>query len=229
MSVAQVPNTSERSGILLCLVGPAGVGKTTISQQLIAESRGSLAKSVSATSRKMRSGEIDGESYHFVSRADFEKRVAEELFFEWEEVHGNLYGTLRATLDEAVKQGRDLVLDIDIRGALNLRRHYQRDLVTVFVLPPSGEILRERILGRGSLGEGELERRLETAKYEYARIHELHAGPECNEYFVVNEQLAEAVSASQAILDAERRRFHRFSKALVLRVCGPGGALGNLP
>jgi guanylate kinase len=220
MAGSQSANTAERSGILLCLVGPAGGGKTSIAKALIAESSGRLQKSVSVTSRKMRDGETPGGSYHFVSKQEFEKRVAEGLFFEWEQVHGNLYGTLRETLDQAVSHGNDLVLDIDIRGALNLRRSYPRDVVIVFVLPPSPEVLRERIVGRGGLAEGELEARLATARTEYARILELYQAQDAHEYLVVNETLSDAVVATRGVLDAERKRFQRFTRKLVEGVCG---------
>lgn len=221
MTGPQIANTSDRSGILFCLVGPAGGGKTSIAKELISQGAGALQKSVSVTSRKMREGEIPGGSYDFVTRQEFERRVAAGLFFEWEEVHGNLYGTLRATLDDAVTHGKDLVLDIDIRGALNLKRGYPRDVVIVFVLPPSPQVLRERIVSRGGLAEGELDARLATARTEYARILELHGAPDAHEYLVVNEKLSDSVRGAQSVLDAERRRFHRFTSPLVARVCGP--------
>lgn len=239
MSNAAPESSPQRSGILLCLVGPAGGGKTTIAKQLIAQSQStsqrqsvlqaqsSLEKSISVTSRPMRAGEVEGESYHFVTREEFERRVAANLFFEWEEVHGNLYGTLRAPLDNAVASGRDLILDIDIRGALNLRRHYTRHVVTVFVLPPSVQVLKDRIIARGSLREGELERRLATAATEYARMVELHRGKDGHEYLVINADLGKAVAAAQGVLDAERQRFHRFSLQLVERICHFGSGVGK--
>lgn len=210
---------AERGGILFCLVGPAGGGKTTIASRLIEGNAGTLRKSVSVTSRAKRPNEVDGVSYHFVSREEFERRVAAGLFFEWEEVHGNLYGTLRASLDEAVAGRHDLALDIDIKGALNLRRAFPRHAVISFVLPPSVQDSRSRILARGSVSAEELERRLETARVEYRRILEQYSAPDSQEYLILNKDLESAVATAQSILTAERRKFHRISSASINKIC----------
>jgi guanylate kinase len=209
----------RRTGMLLCLVGPAGGGKTSHAEQLILDNPGTITFSVSATSRAPRVGEIDGVHYHFLSRAQFEQKLAAGDFFESEEVHGNLYGTLRQTITGALNAGLDLLLDIDIRGALNFKRHFPRESVIVFLVPPSADILRERLAARGSSSPEDLATRLNTAKSEYtALLSSVTEGPAID-YFVVNDDRQDAHQNLVAILKAERLRLVRLNSADLNGLC----------
>jgi guanylate kinase len=187
------------------LSAPSGAGKTSISRELLARQPG-LCQSVSFTTRPMRSGEQDGVDYHFVSPARFEQMVHEGAFAEWAEVHGNRYGTARATLQQAAAAGRDVLLDIDIQGAAQLRAS---DLhgVFIFILPPSMAELRQRLAGRNTDSAEVIERRLHNAVSEIrAAVH--------FDYIVVNDDLGRAVATVQAIMLAEAARRQRVLRGL---------------
>ena len=157
----------KRQGLLLCLVGPAGSGKTTIGERVLAAERGALRQSVSVTSRQPRHGEVEGAHYHFISRGEFEARRDRGEFFEYEEIHENYYGTPRAPIEAAIAQGSDLLLIIDIRGALTTKRTFPLHTVIIFVTPYSSATLLSRIERRGGATQAEIERRLATARAEY--------------------------------------------------------------
>ena len=209
----------KRRGMLICLVGPAGGGKTSHGEQLLRQNPGTLSLSVSATSRSPRLSEQDGVHYHFISREEFERRIQLGEFFEYEEVHGNLYGTLRKTLGDAIENGTDLLLDIDIKGALTFKKQYPRETVVIFLVPPSGQVLRERIVARGPISEVEMTTRLQTAKKEYEALFATlpHAGE--IDYFVVNNDRSKALATMSAILEAERARLARICEEDLRRVC----------
>jgi guanylate kinase len=176
---------------------PSGSGKTTLVSRLLAGLPG-LMFSVSYTTRQPRGDEVDGHSYRFVSRADFEARIARDEFLEWAQVFGNYYGTHRGILEEAQAQGKDLVLDIDVQGARQLRERIP-EAVSVFILAPSRQILEERLRARGEDREDVIERRLRDAAAEirdYSRY----------DYVVVNRDLDESDATVRAIVRAERAR-----------------------
>lgn len=204
-----------RLGMLFCLVGPAGGGKTSIALKLLESQLGNLKKSISVTSRAMRAGEEDGVSYYFVSRAAFEARVARAEFFEWEEVHGNYYGTLNESIDEAIRNGADLLFDIDIRGALTLRERFPLQAVSIFITPPTRAELRDRIQRRGSVDAADLERRLRTAGEEFERVRSLFHSDRALDYLVINDLLDRAVEMVHAIIVAERSRMIRFPSQII--------------
>lgn len=185
---------------LLVLSAPSGCGKTTIARRLL-DARHGLAYSVSATTRPPRPGERDGEAYHFLSRAEFERRVAAGEFVEWAEYAGHRYGTLRAEIQRILGAGKTAVLDIEVQGARQVRRHFA-DAVHVFILPPSGAALAERLKGRLTEGIASYRARLERAAQEMLAVSEY-------DYVVVNDDLATAVAEVGAILDAEGRRVSR--------------------
>ena len=159
-----------RKGILFVLVGPTGCGKSTFCERLVREYSESIHYSTSATTRQPRPNEVPGTSYHFMTREEFLARRDSGEFFETEETHGNLYGTLRATLEDGINAGRDLLFQIDIRGALNFKKHFPNNTVTLFIIPPSFEALKERLKGRGTDDPAELQRRFTTAREEYEAL-----------------------------------------------------------
>ena len=207
-----------REGVLFCLCGPAGVGKTILGKRVLEAYAGTLARSISVTTRAPRPGEVDGESYHFIGKSEFQQRVDAGEFFEWEEVHGNLYGTLNRSLAEVIKGGTDLLLIIEIRGSLAVKRAFPRNAVVIFVVPPSFKELKQRLLGRGSDSRQELEIRLNTAKSEFGRLLALEDGREVVDYLVVNEDLEAAFLQLRTLIEAERARFDRMDRSAVKRL-----------
>jgi guanylate kinase len=189
----------------VAICAPSGTGKTTIARALIRDSE-DLLFSVSVTTRPPRPGERPGVDYHFVSRADFESMVAQGDLLEWAEVHGELYGTPRANLEQAEREGKVLILDIDVQGAEQVERA-RPDTVTVFLLPPSFEVLMERLTRRGSEDEARLRRRMETAKLEVKRL-------DAFQYVVVNDRLKDTVATVRAIIEGERARLSRNKEAI---------------
>ncbi len=200
-----------KEGIVLCLVGPAGSGKTSLGADLIELHPKSIKYSISATTRAPREGEVDGTHYHFLSRDSFVKSKELGEFFETEEVHGNLYGTFRKAVEETLASGGDLLLDIDIKGALVFKHKLPRNTVIVFLSPPTKQIMVERIQGRGAMSEAELSRRLETANAEFARFFEHSKFGGTIDYLVVNSERDEALDRLSSILVAERLRASRIA------------------
>jgi guanylate kinase len=179
--------------------GPSGVGKTTVIERLIAADP-LLCASISATTRPPRPGEVSGRDYFFVVRDVFEQMKARELV-EWADVHGELYGTPRRFVDQALDGGRDVILNVDIQGGDSVKRAFP-GAVTVFIFPPSHEILEQRMRQRGEVSESDLETRLRNAKKEIS-------GSVNYDYVVVNDDLERTVAAVQAIITAERCRRDR--------------------
>ncbi len=189
-----------RYGKLFVFSGPSGAGKTTICRSLVARDR-SLVFSVSHTTRPPRDDEVEDRDYRFVTPAAFEALVRERGFAEYAEVHGHRYGTARASLETAMFAGADVLLDIDVQGAAQVREKY-RDAVLAFVLPPSREVLRERLTSRGQNDAADIERRITQAEVELAAARDFH-------YFVINDRLEEAVAAAAAVIKAERCRISK--------------------
>lgn len=185
---------------VLILSSPSGGGKTTIAKALF-EERDDLGYSVSATTRAPRRGERDGEDYHFLSREEFERRVEAGDFLEWAEYGGNLYGTLRDEVEAVLGAGRHAVLDIEVQGARQIRER-RGNVVSIFILPPSADVLYERLGGRSSDHPEAILERIRRAR------EEVHAAVDY-EYVVVNDDLKRAVSDVAAIIDAERSRRDR--------------------
>ena len=179
---------------MLVLSSPSGGGKTTIAKRLL-ELRKDLGYSVSATTRPVRNGEKDGVDYHFISRSEFERRLSRHEFLEWAEYGAQLYGTLKQEIDRIFASGRHAVLDIDIEGARQIRRHFSNSL-QIFVLPPSAEVLVERLTGRNTENPELLRKRLTRASDELAAAAEY-------DYAVVNQDLDTAVGQIAAILDGK--------------------------
>jgi guanylate kinase len=183
---------------------PSGSGKSTLVSRLLA-SDPDLLFSVSYTTRRPRGNEIPGESYVFISRDDFCRRIANGEFLECAEVFGNYYGTHESVLEQARSEGRDLILDIDVQGARQLKQRIP-DAVSVFILAPSRDILEQRLRARSQDSEEVIQRRLSEAAEEI-RNHDQY------DYILVNHQVEESVGILAAIIKAERvRRFRMEEK-----------------
>jgi len=209
----------KRKGILFVLIGPTGSGKSTFCSRLVGEFSKDLHYSISVTSRAPRANEVRGKSYHFVSREEFLDRRDKGEFFEWEETHGNLYGTLRSNLENGINGGNDLLFQIDIRGAMSLKRAFPENTVSVFIMPPSFQALKERLAGRGTVDPQELARRFATARDEYTALRKLSSEPGKVDYLVVNHDLEETYSRIRSIVVAERARYHRMDQGSVAQFC----------
>ena len=181
---------SEPTGRMLVISGPSGAGKSTICKKLLEDGR--VLFSVSATTRKPRPGEVDGRDYCFIQREDFRRMIEEGAFLEHAEVYGNLYGTLRAPMRDALEQGKVYLLEIDVQGANQLRALGEPGLY-VFIAPPDFEELRKRLVGRGTEAPEVLERRLHKAEDEWReRVNYNH--------IVVNDELSRAVAEIRRIV-----------------------------
>jgi guanylate kinase len=194
---------SRRFSNLIVVSGPSGAGKTTVLNRVMAEVPG-MRFSVSHTTRIPRSGEKDGVEYHFVSRREFERLIGEGAFLEWAEVHGELYGTAGAEYDRAVREGVDLLLDIDVKGADQVCQKFD-DAVTVFVIPPSYADLERRLRGRGPDDEASFERRLAVAGEEMSHFRKY-------QYAIVNMDLEASVEALKTVIRAARLRTSRVAE-----------------
>jgi len=178
----------------IILSAPSGGGKTTIAKELLRR-RTDLGYSVSCTTRSPRVGEVEGRDYYFLSLAEFERRRDAGEFAESAEVHGNMYGTLRSEIERVLGSGRHVVMDIDVQGAQQFTRVFPQS-VTIFVLPPSAEVLLERLRRRRTESKEQLAKRLQSALQELQAV-------ELYEYVVTNDDLAKAVQRVSAIVDAE--------------------------
>lgn len=184
----------------IVMSAPSGGGKTTIARLLL-ERRTDVGYSVSCTTRAPRPGEVDGVDYHFLSRHDFDVKAAHGEFAEWAEVHGNRYGTLRSAVREVMAAGKHVMLDIDVQGARQVTAAFPEAL-TIFIIPPSVEVLVARLMGRKSESEEALALRLRNARTELLEA-------ERYQYVVVNDQLEHAVQEVHRIIDEESVRRER--------------------
>ena len=191
-------------GLLFIVSAPSGAGKTTLVERLV-ERTPHLKMSRSYTSRAARQGEADGVDYNFVQSGHFEAMIAAGEFLEWAEVFGNLYGTCAADTERMLAAGDDVVLVIDVQGARKVR---SRGLAatTIFVMPPSAEVLEQRLRGRSKDSEADIQRRLQVAKQEVASFTEY-------DFIVVNDHIDAAVERLQHVVLAERSRLNRMTGA----------------
>jgi guanylate kinase len=191
-------------GLLFIVSAPSGTGKTTLVEKLV-QRIPNLCLSRSYTSRAGREGEKDGVDYNFISRPRFEAMIAGGQFLEWADVFGNYYGTCRDDTERCLANGQDLVLVIDVQGARQVRGSGMES-IGIFVLPPSAEILEQRLRGRSKDSEGTMQKRLEAACREIGEFASY-------EYVVVNDELDAAVERLRAIVLAERARVKRMRDA----------------
>ena len=192
-------------GLLLVISGPSGAGKGTICKALI--EKNSFWISVSATTRKPRQGEVDGKSYYFTSKEEFLERIEKKDFLEYAEVYGNYYGTPKSKVIEMLDNGNDVILEIDIQGALKVKEAFPEGIF-IFILPPSMEELKQRIIRRGSETPESLMTRFKSAYKEINYVSKYN-------YAVVNDTVEEAVKKIEAIVVAERSRVDRMKDTII--------------
>ena len=178
--------SSSHDGKIIIVSGPSGVGKSTICREVVSRLDNVLL-SVSATTRAKSSKEVDGEDYWFLTRDEFEKRIRAGMFFEYAEVFGNLYGTPKDKIDEAIKEGKDIILEIDVQGARNVKRVYH-DAEMIFILAPTHKDLAKRLNGRARDEEKVVAERLNGASAEIAAAGQFY------EHLIINDDLQQAVN-----------------------------------
>ena len=193
-----------RRGLMLILSSPSGAGKTTLTRMLVQDRALDLSLSVSVTTRTRRSSEMDGVHYRFVSRPQFDAMRAADDLLESAEVHGNAYGTPRGPVEAVLRQGRDMLFDIDYQGTSQVRAKAPADVVTIFVLPPSMKELRARLLRRAEDAREVIDKRLEAARHEIQRWT-------AYDFVLVNDDLEASYAQVVVILKAERLRRERVS------------------
>lgn len=189
-------------GFLLIISGPAGTGKGTVCNELL-KRNDDIVFSVSATTRKPRIGEIDGVNYHFIEEEEFETMIEKDEFLEHAYVHTNHYGTPKDLVMDHIDKGEIVLLEIDVQGALQVKENYS-EAVFIFLLPPTMEELKNRIVKRGTESEEDINRRFENAFKELDFVGEY-------DYFIVNDKLEDAVANVEAIIKAENLRVKRHS------------------
>ncbi len=192
------PDTLQRRGLMLILSSPSGTGKTTISHMLL-KSDAEIALSVSATTRPIRPGEVDGADYHFLDEAEFDRMIEGDEFYEWAHVFGFRYGTPKAHIRAGLKDGSDFLFDIDWQGTQQLFQKDQQDVVRIFLLPPSIAELRRRLTGRGTDSVAVIAARMERARAEISHW-------DGYDYVVVNDDIDACFEKVREILCAERMK-----------------------
>lgn len=186
------------AGNLYIVAAPSGAGKTTLVRRLLAEDS-AIRLSISYTTRTPRTGEENGREYHFVDVATFKQMIAQGDFLEWAEVHGNFYGTSKSWISSEMAAGRDVLLEIDWQGAQQVRQHFPQ-AIGVFILPPSLEVLAQRLHGRGTDAEEVIARRLAAAGEEMRHVGEF-------DYVIINDDLEQALADLLAVSRATRLTF----------------------
>jgi len=187
----------QKQGRIIVVSGPSGVGKTTLVETIL-EHSSSIVRSVSATTRLPRIGETDGVDYHFLPKSEFERLIEQNGLVEWTKYGENYYGTLKSTLESTIKAGKDIVLTIDVDGAIQLKK-LGLSCLLIFILPPSVQILRQRLEERKTETESELNQRLERAKAEFDLVAYY-------DYCVVNDQIPLAIQQLIKIIEVDRFR-----------------------
>ncbi|MEW6095961.1 MAG: guanylate kinase [bacterium] len=200
----------EKNNLLIVVSAPSGAGKTTICKKLIKTSS-NLVFSISMTTRQQRNNEIDGCDYFFVSIAEFEKRIKKGEFIEWAKVYDDYYGTPKKYLEDLLSSGMDVLLDIDVQGAMNIKKKYKDRAVLIFITPPFLEDLKARLSNRMTDSEEEIEKRLSFAKGELKNINKY-------DYCVVNDDIGTTVGKLKSIITAEKSKVKRINKELLKKL-----------
>jgi len=186
----------NKAGILACISSPSGGGKTTVCRRLVAH-REEYRFSISCTTRPPRGEETDGVDYYFLSREAFRQKIQAGDLAEYQEVHGHYYGTLKAAIQEALHQGQVLLADIDVKGALNLKQHYGERCLTIFLKPPSLEVLKQRLRDRGTESEERRQARMERLELEMSYGKKF-------DRVITNNRLDETVGQVEHIIEQKR-------------------------
>ena len=189
-----------KKGFLLVISGPSGVGKGTVLHDLM-NTQSNLVYSVSATTRKKRDGEIEGVSYFYKSHEEFEKMIKEDKFLEYAHVHNNYYGTPKEFVENKINEGKIVILEIDVQGALNVKKNTDNG-VFIFLAPPSLQELKRRIVGRGTETDEDINIRMTNARKELEHIKDY-------DYLVVNDHLNSAITSVNEIINAEKHKVFR--------------------
>lgn len=185
---------TAKKGKIFVVSAPSGCGKSTIINTILDKGDIPLEFSVSATNRAPRDGEQDGVHYHFMSTPDFRQAVADNRFIEWEEVYpGRYYGTLKDEVRRAVDAGKNVILDIDVKGAINVKQQFGDEALTLFILPPSISALRDRLIARGTDNADVIEERVNKAEYEISFADKLDAR-------IVNDDLDKAIDETRSLI-----------------------------
>ena len=195
-----VASKETTRGVLFVVSSPSGGGKGTLIQRVLKEVP-NLSYSISYTTRAPRNGEVDGREYFFVTPQEFEHRIAAGEFLEWAHVHGKLYGTSRHQVSREIFEGRDIILEVDVQGAASVRELVS-DSVSIFILPPSVETLRQRLMARGTDSPEELDLRLKHAPEELRHYKSF-------DYVIINDEVEKAATQLRCIVQAERARRSR--------------------
>ncbi len=190
------------AGYLFILSAPSGAGKTTLRLALLKQIE-DLQYSVSYTTRQPRKGERNGSDYYFIARDEFEKGMAEDRWAEWAIVHGNYYGTSAVFLDNCLIAGQDVLLDIDVQGAAKIIKRYP-DSITIFIMPPSIEVLKERLQSRATDSKETIRLRLKNAEAEMAR-------KKMYRHIIINDQLSDAVAELASLIDQYKTNREKFA------------------
>ena len=196
----------NRKGLLLVVSGPSGAGKGTICKALL-NKNDQIKLSVSATTRKPRNGEVHGVNYFFIEKEEFTKMIENGEFLEYAQIYDNFYGTPKAAIIECLEKGQDVILEIEMPGARQIKEVYPEG-VFIFVLPPSLEELKSRIVGRGTETQEEIEKRFSCAFEEINQIVNY-------DYFIVNEDIEKSVSDVEAIICAEKNKVTRYKNNII--------------
>ncbi|GLI50320.1 guanylate kinase [Tepidanaerobacter syntrophicus] len=200
----------SEKGLLIVVSGPSGVGKGTLCNALV-KNIDNLFISISATTRPPRTGEVNGVNYIFMNQENFEEKIEEGQFLEWAKVYNNYYGTPKEFVVEKLKEGKDVILEIDIQGAAQVKKNCPNG-VFVFIAPPSLEELRKRIINRGTDNEESINLRLKSAKEEMRASFDY-------DYVIINDDLDKAVLKLQSVILAERCKVSR-NKDKILEIIG---------
>ncbi len=186
----------QRRGFMLVLSSPSGAGKSTIARAIL-EREDAVYMSVSVTTRSPRPGEVDGKDYHFINEAEYRDRVSNNSLLEHAEVFGNFYGTPRSLVEKRLGAGEDVLFDIDWQGTQQIRESARDDLVSIFILPPSYDVLEKRLTGRRQDSENVVQERMAKAAEEMSHWPEY-------DYVIINDVIEESIANVQTILRAER-------------------------
>ena len=196
----------DRKGLLLVVSGPSGAGKGTICKALL-NINDDIKLSVSATTRKPRNGEVHGVNYFFIEKEEFTKMIENGEFLEYAQIYDNFYGTPKSAIIECLEKGQDVILEIEMQGARQIKEVYPEG-VFIFVLPPSLEELKSRIVGRGTETVEEIEKRFSCAFEEINQIVNY-------DYFIINEDIEKSVNDVEAIISAEKNKVTRYKNNII--------------